>query len=208
MSKKAMEMSVGMIVIIILSVLIFSLSLSLLFKWFGQAEKLQGEIDRQTQDQILQALKTGNQLVVVPFSIQQIKRGDIAIFGIGVRNVGADSDYSMAVEFSNAYNPDGSQLGVDRNHIRTKWVGNFNTVPTFKLKRNQQEVKTLAFKADVNMAPSRPTTRGDYVFNVCVYNKPLDSSGGPFAPCNLGQFKNDPKVFYTQKIYQVTIRVV
>lgn len=206
--KKGIEFTVGFIVMLILTIVVFGLSISLLFKWFGQAEELQAEIDKRTQEQILAALRTGNQLVVIPFSIQEAPRGGTASFGIGVRNIGNEGQFSIALSYSGAYAPDGSTIAVDPAYIANNWLGNFYVVDTFTLKRNQQDVKPVLLRADVNVANGRPTVKGDYVFNLCVYNKPLRADGTPEAPCDVGQFRTNPSVFYTGKIYQITLRVV
>ncbi|MBS3148429.1 hypothetical protein J4219_06075 [Candidatus Woesearchaeota archaeon] len=206
-NKKGMEFAVGFIVMLILTIVVFGIAISLLFKWFGQAEELQAEIDKKTQEQILAALRTGNQLVVIPFSIQETTRGNPVSFGIGVRNVGSEGQFSMALSYSGAYAPDGSTIAVDPAYVATNWLGNFNVVDTFTLKRNQQDVKPVLLRADVNVANGRPTPKGDYVFNLCVYNKPLRADGTAEAPCEIGQFRTNPAVFYTGKIYQITLRV-
>jgi len=208
MNKKGMELSMGLIVVLILSILIFSMSLYFVFKWFGQAEQLKGEIDKQTREQILSALKTGNQLVAIPISVLEAKRGAIVNFGVGVRNILAEDKFSMAVRFSGAYMPDGKALPVDPEYVSNKWLGAFAITDTFVLKKNEEKLLPILIKADVNMAQGKPTQRGDYVFNVCVYKAPLRSDGTPPAKCEVGQFQTNPEVFYTKKIYQIVLRVI
>lgn len=209
MNKRGMEFSIGMIVGLILSILIFSISVYLVFKWFGSAEELKSEIDRQTREQIMAALKTGNQLVAIPISIQETKRGNAATFGVGVRNIASEDSFSMAVSFSGAFTPDGKTIAVDRQHIDQKWLGTTATVDTFTLKKNEEKLIPLLLKADVNTAPGISTQKGDYVFNACVYKKPLTSDGQPYAPCNKEQFtRGSADVYYTKKIYQIVVRVI
>ena len=211
-SRKGFEMSIGIIVLLILSILIFSLSIYFLFKWFSGAEQLKAEIDRQTQEQIISALKTGNQLVAIPMAIQSVKRGSPATFGAGVRNIGAQNDFSAAVSFSGAYTPDGREIcryGEScAYHIEENWLGNFRSIQTFNLKKNEEKLLPIMIKADLNIDAGKPTPKGDYTFNVCVYQDRLRSDGTPPAECSAGQFKNDPGHFYTGKIYQVTVKVI
>lgn len=208
MNKKAMEFSIGMIVGLILSILIFSMSLYFVFKWFGSAEELKGEIDRQTQQQIMSALKTGNQLVAMPISIQEGKRGSAVTFGVGVRNIAAEDDFSMAVSFSGAFTPDGKVIPVEKTYIDQKWLGTSATVDTFTLKKNEEKLIPILLKADVSTAPGVSAQKGDYVFNLCVYKQPLRSDGQPYAECSKNQFQINSDAFYTKKIYQIVIRVI
>jgi len=208
MNKKAFEMSVGMIVIIILSVLIFSMSLYFVFKWFGSAEEFKAEIDKQTSEQIMAALQSGNQLVAIPIAIQQAKRGTSANFGVGVRNIGVEKDFSLALSFSNAYLPDGKPIDCDPEYVERNWLGSFSVSNLGKLKKNEQKVFPFMVKADLNIASGKPAPKGDYVFNVCVYDMPLSVNNEPPAPCSVGQFSQSSEVFYTSKIYQVTVKVI
>ncbi len=208
MNKKGFELSIGLIVILILSILIFSLSLYFIFKWFGQAEQLKAEIDRQTEEQIIAALKTGNQLVAIPIAIQQTKRGDAATFGVGVRNIAEQKQFSMATGFSGAYTLDGKQITVDDLFVTEKWLGGFAVTNTFALKKNEQKVIPMLIKADLNVEPKKATPKGDYVFNVCVYDEPLRPDNTPPAECSAAQFRTNSEVYYTGKIYQVTVRVI
>ncbi|MEM3154374.1 MAG: hypothetical protein QW165_02275 [Candidatus Woesearchaeota archaeon] len=210
--KRGFELGIGMIVLIILSILIFSLSLYFLFKWFGSAEELKAEIDRSTREQIITALKSGNQLVAIPNAIRETKRGSAATFGVGIRNLAAEKQFSMAASFSGAYMPNGNVICRTGEpcafYIEKYWLGGFATTPTFTLKKNEEKVIPQLIKADLNIDEGRTTPKGDYTFNLCVYDAPLRSDGSPPAPCTAGQFNNNPAAFYTAKIYQVTVKVV
>jgi hypothetical protein len=208
MNKKGLELSIGFVVIFILSVLIFSLALYYLFEWFGKAEQLKAEIDRQTQEQIMTALKTGNQLVAIPISILETTRGKPVTFGVGVRNIASETQFSMATSYSGAYTPDGRPIIVDQQHIAERWLGSFATTSTFALKKNQEKLVPLLINADLQIAEGKPTSKGDYVFNICIYDAPLRSDGTPPAPCDSGQYSTNPDVFYTGKIYQVVVKIV
>ncbi|HLF54128.1 MAG TPA: hypothetical protein VI612_00215 [Candidatus Nanoarchaeia archaeon] len=206
--KKGLEMSIGLIVVLILSVLIFSLSLYMVFNWFGKAEVLKAEIDKQTQEQIKAVLASGNTLVAIPIPIQQAKRGGSVNFGIGVRNVAEARDFSGAISFSGAYTPDGRSISVNEEYLPKNWLGNFNVIQTFSLKKNEQKLIPILIKVHTNVAEGVATPKGDYVFNVCLYPAPLKSDGSPPAECTIGQYQHSADLFYTGKIYQVTVRAV
>ena len=196
MNKKGLTFSIGFVVMLIMSILIFSMSLYLLFQWFGEAEELEAAIDKQTREQILSALKTGTSLVAIPFSIQETSRGNPVNFGVGVRNIKEQRKFSVSISFSGAYDPSGQEIIVDESHIEEKWLGQFARSQAFTLRRNEQQIMPLLIKADTSIGTGT-TQKGDYVFNVCVFE------GAP-ADCTLGQINN----VYTRKIYQVTVRVI
>ena len=201
MNKKGIEFSVGIIVLLIFSILIFSISVYLLFKWFGDVDTLSAEIDKQTRAEVMNSLRAGNKLVSIPFPVQVVKRGQPATFGVGERNPATSREFSMQASYSGASAPDGKPVSVDRQYVDSKWLGSFKEIGPFLLQKNEQKVMPVLIKADVNTALGVATQKGDYVFNVCVY----DSSS--VAPCSLDAYKTNVAAFYSAKIYQVVVRV-
>ncbi len=198
MNSKGIEFAVGFIVMLILTIVVFIISISFLFQWFSQAEELQGEIDKRTSDQILSILKGGQQ-VAIPFALQSTRRGDIVTYGVGVKNTGEQRDFTVVTSFSGGYLPDGQELPTDKQHIETAWLGSFSTLGPYTLKRGEQKVIPLSVKPS-SITETTQAKQGDYIFNVCVF------SGTP-TECSIENFKSNPDGFYTKKMYQVTTRL-
>lgn len=197
MNKRGIEFSVGFLVGLIIAILIFSLSLYFVFKWFGEAEELKGDIDKQTQERIMSTLKTGNQQVGIPISVAEVKKGQMATFGLGVRNIGSEAEFSATINFAGAYDEKGNQMAVDDDYIDTNWLGNLQTINMFTLKKNEMQIIPILVRASAQMAQGTSTQKGDYVFNVCVWQ-------GLAQECSLSK-RNEA---FTQKIYQITVRVI
>jgi len=207
MNKKGLEFAIGTIVLIIISILIFSMSMYFVFKWFSSAEELKAEIDRQTQNEILASLKTGNELVSIPINVKTIKRGDSVTFGVGVKNIGSSKNFRGTVVFSNAYAPDGSVLPVEKDYVSNYWLGNFNIISTFELKKNQEKLLPILIRAYPSVSQGMSTPVGTYVFNLCIYDSGLRFDGSVPAECSSEQYKRGSEFFYTSKIYQFVIVV-
>ena len=202
-NKKGIEFSVGIIVLLIFSILIFSMSVYLLFKWFDDVDAVSAEIGKQTQNEIMNALSVGNRLIAIPFPIQAVKRGEAATFGVGIRNPTASKEFSMQVSFSGAFFPDGKRnTKVEGSYVAQKWLGSFAQVEPFLLQKNQKKIIPLLIRADVNVAPGVATQVGDYAFNVCVY-----PTAAPSAPCTIEAYQQSVSAFYSGKLYQVVVRV-
>jgi len=201
MNRRGFEFSVGIIVLLIFSILIFSMSVYLLFKWFGNVDTLSAQIDKQTQEEILSSLNQGNKLVSIPFPVQVVKRGKAALFGVGIRNPTSSREFSMQVSYSGAFSPDGRTLSVDRDYIAANWLGSFAVAEPFLVQKNEQKAVPVLIKADVNSAQGVATQKGDYVFNVCVYDQQAT------MPCTIESYRSNVAAFYSGKIYQVTVRV-
>ena len=198
-NKKGIEFSVGMIVMIIIAIVIFIISISFLFKWFGEAEVLKAEIDRQTEEQIKTALRQGTSLVAIPINIKSAGLGDKVSFGIGVRNIVDEQIFSGRIAFSGAYRPDGRDISVDRTVVEEEWLGAFAEMPSFTLEKNEMEIIPILIIPG-KIEETKLATKGDYVFNVCIYKK-----GTPRESCDPSVMQ-DPDL-YTGKIYQVTVRI-
>ena len=198
-NKKGIEFSVGMIVMIIIAIVIFIISISFLFKWFGEAEVLKAEIDRQTEEQIKTALRQGTSLVAIPINIQSAGLRDKVSFGVGVRNIVDEQIFSGRIAFSGAYTPDGRDITVDRAVVEEDWLGAFAEMPSFTLKKNEMQIIPVLIIPG-KIEETKLATKGDYVFNVCIYKKETPGS------CTVSEIAQDPDL-YTGKIYQVTVRI-
>jgi hypothetical protein len=120
---------------------------------------------------------------------------------VGVRNIASDRKFRIDTRFSGtAINPAGRTIPeVEESYINEHWLGQFSKGTAFLLKKGQSKVILLQIKADVNTAPGTTTQKGDYIFDVCVF----DMTDGA-SQCVV---ENRNK-FYTDRMYQVTVRVI
>ncbi len=200
MNRKGIELSITMVVVLIISLIIFIGGISLTFKIFKGAEEAGAEIERSTKEQISSLLKTGNQLVAIPFNKAQVPRGKQETFAIGIRNIGETGAFSIKVEFDNAYDTGEKPLsGLDKTFIEEKWLGGFRTVEALRIEKNKFEITPIAIKSQGSISPTAPAPKGIYVFNVCIYKKTA-----PDAPCQLGQ---PVDAFYAKRIHQIFVEV-
>ena len=197
-NKKGLEVAVGTIVLIILAILVFIFAIAIIFDIFGGAEEIKAQIDIKTKSQIEAAMQRTNELVSIPFNVKPTKTGDVASFGMGVKNILTPRDFSASVSFDNAYFPDGKIIpNVLTSTIMEKWLGNFKNIPAFHLGKNDYKLIpiTILAYADTGIGP---TQKGDYVFNVCIFSE-ADSE-----PCDIATLSD----VYTGRKYQVVVRVV
>lgn len=197
MNKKGIEVAVGTIVMIILAVLSFIFALAILFQIFGGAEEIKTQIDVQTQSQIEAAMQRTNEIISIPLNIKQVKAGKEAVFGMGVKNIYPSKKFSASLSFDGAYYPDGSKItNIYPDLIEEKWLGNFKTISSFTLEKNDYELIPLTIVASPDIESA--LEKGDYVFNVCVFDKEEPEE------CTISNKAN----VYTNKIYQVVVRVI
>ncbi len=197
MNKKGFEVAVGTIVLIILGVLVFIFALSIVFKIFGGAEEIKSQIDLKTKSQIESAMMRTNELVSIPFNVRKTKMGDAVTFGMGVKNIYDERDFSAVLSFDGAYYPDGEPMTFDKELLERNWLGNFKTLPSFYLKKYEYKLVpvTIVAYADTGAGIAE---KGDYVFNVCIF---ADEQPDECTKDNIDSM-------YTKRIYQVVVQVV
>ncbi|MBW2986795.1 hypothetical protein KY333_05485 [Candidatus Woesearchaeota archaeon] len=203
MNKKGFELSATMIVLIIITIVIFIGSMFFLKQFFTGAEEIKGEIERSTQDQIESLLRSGD-LVAIPLNKKTISKGNGGIFGLGIRNVGADKSFTVAANFHKAFEPDGKTeiLEADPFFIGENWM--LYSEGPYRLKSN--ELKLIPISVTVNNAmdySSASTKPGTYVFNVCVFK------GTDLYDCDVEAFKTlgFPDELYNKKVYQLFVEI-
>jgi len=76
--KGAVELSMTTIIIVVIGITILTLGLRWIYSIFGGLEKQQAELERLTQDQIIQIIGGSNEAINIATSVvDNIKRGDI-----------------------------------------------------------------------------------------------------------------------------------
>lgn len=202
-NKKGFELSATMIVLIIITIVIFIGSMFFLKQFFIGAEQIKGDIEQSTQKQIESLLRSGD-LIAIPLNKKTIKKGTGNIFGLGIRNVGSEKYFSVAVKFHKAFEPDGKTeiFEADPFYIAENWL--LYSEGPYRLRSN--ELKLIPISVTVNNAldySSQSTKPGTYVFNVCVFK------GTELYDCDIELFKTIgfPEELYNQKVYQIFVEV-
>ncbi len=202
MDRKGLELSMTVIVTIILSVMIFIGGISMVWKFFASAEDIKGGIEKQTQDQIEAMLRQGTDITAIPINTKQVATGKEAVFGLGIKNVGEDQGFYVALSFSGIYDKAGKTIGMGtKEYIEQNWLGGFKIQGPINIQRNKYEPVPLRVRAATNVDDGQATPkRAMVVFNVCI----LNSDPGEDFNCELGI---PPGALY-DKIRQVTVETI
>jgi len=179
--KAAIQLSVSIIVILILSIVIFSGGLYLVTKFFTFAQETQATITAQAQKEIENRLIQSGEPMNLPFNKKAILIGQSHAFGLGVMNTFQNTEtFAITMSFSNAYdtsNPTNPIVDTDKGYINENWIFT-EQPPILNLGRNEIEVVPLSVIVGSQMQSTTPTRRSTtYVFNVCVYPAEISSPG-------------------------------
>ena len=180
MNKRGIELSINFIVMMIIILVILVLSLSLMKRFFGTAQELKEQLDRETEDQITSLLSAG-QMVAVPVNTKKINVGENDIFGVGVLNVLTEKKFKVSVSFDEAYRKDDTNI----DGLYDKWL--LYSDDEFSLEKNEQKIHAVL------VAPKGSVEPGTYIFNVDVR---YDSNGDDVIDGNDDQYDSSLHKLY------------
>lgn len=183
-SKKGLELSMTIIVLMIISVIVFIGGVSLVWKMFAGAEEIKAGLDKQTSDQIEALLREGTELVAIPINTKQSAIGKETTFGLGIRNLAEEGrGYYVLIGFSNIYDRSGKPIaGGSTDYIEKNWLGGFKLQGPFYIGHNKYEIVPLRVRT-ARINEDMPTPKGSTtVFNVCVFDQPVQEG----TPCDPG----------------------
>ena len=96
--KAAIDLSINLIVTVIISLVILGGGIALLYKFIGGAEQVKTDLDQRTSQELERLLIDEGKQVALPLHTVNINRGDSHVFGLGVLNIGPESDFLITVQ--------------------------------------------------------------------------------------------------------------
>lgn len=107
----AIELSVNMIVITVLSLIVMGIGFYLVTNIFTTATEYKGKLDEQTQQSILATLRKSGDLISMPIIHYTIARGETDVFGAALLNdLDATETFSITVTCTEAVDSDENDL--------------------------------------------------------------------------------------------------
>ena len=175
MNKRAFELSVSFLVILIICIAIFSFSIYIVRKFFTHAENLRMTYDERTEREIEQLLDDGSR-IAIPFDKKEIGNGEFKTFGIGILNtlnIGMENKFRITVGFNKAYDKKNTEIcnkmfpnkcGNPNSWLKTSTgtvLPNGDVLVPKTIKNNEQEKFLIGM--EVKNAPA-----GTYIFDLNV----------------------------------------
>lgn len=201
-NKKGFELTATFLVILILTIVIFTGAIYFTKNFFSTAEQMRATIDQQTEAEIESLLYQQGSLVALPLFKKTVQRGKQTTFGLGVRNILEETkNFYVMVGFSKAFTEDEEIIpSADGSYIDTTWLL-YNQGP-YRIENNQIEMVPILANVDLEMAEGQPTQKGTYSFNICVISGTIPSGfdcANPPRPL--------PDNVYSGKVYKMYVEV-
>ncbi|MCF7799274.1 hypothetical protein K9M74_05210 [Candidatus Woesearchaeota archaeon] len=187
-SKKGIELSINMLVVIILGIIILVAGLTMFYKAYDNVGGLNDQVDAQTQARLNALLDDGAPIVVL-MNTKTGERGDGTIFSVAVNNnlpstkhfkinvsyATTTADYSDECSGNNPFLAENCYCEDDFDFCADNWI--LGGKREFTLENNERK----SFPVQITL-PKKNIKRGQYIFNLDVYYKELtDSDYVPFS---------------------------
>lgn len=187
-SKKGIELSINMLVVIILGIVILGVGFSIFNGAFQSVTEIDGKVNEDIEKQLQAMLDDGGPLAIYPDFDRDVERGEFASFSLGVKNIqreprkffvfltyadtSAQYDEVVLGPLDKARNPAfhcGTNSDLEPDMCANDWVR--MPVREFTLEGNERQ--TFQFGFDV---PKKVTYRGkfaglragQYIFNLDI----------------------------------------
>ncbi len=116
--KGAIELSVNMLVVIILSIVILVGGIAFLYKMIGDAGTIKDQLDSRTELEIQRLLIDQGKPVALPYYSKSVGREQSAVYGIGIRNTFSESkEFQLSVTFDKAVSSSNEVLDLELNPL-------------------------------------------------------------------------------------------
>ena len=162
MNKKAIELSVNFLVILIIALSVFGMGIRMTFQLMTKAEEIRADVDASTQREIEEALTTG-EIVSIPINHKKTKVGKSVVFGLGMFNSESTQSFTVNMEFEKAFNnkkEDISDIVEESEWIQTSFG-------PYKIDKNENKVLGLPIRVPRKTNIGK-TPHGTYIFKVEV----------------------------------------
>lgn len=159
--RGALELSINLLVVIIISLVILTSGIVFLYELIGGAEKVKGELDARTQSELDRLLIDEGKKVALPRASATLNAGETFVFGLGILNIEEEKfgqEFTLSVSLSKALDEEDAPLvpQPDTSSWPLYYPG------PYTLKDNEHRSEPILIKIP------KDAPKGTYIFNVKV----------------------------------------
>ena len=190
-AKKAIELSINFLVMLILSIVIFGFGIAFIYNTITNSENLRDMTLEELDDQIEDLLCESADKVCLGINTQTMEKGDVHIFGVKVINIDDyEHDFTVAVETSGYISKDGIYSSFPYGFPSGTEIDAKPQKRTEKIEAHEEKDMGIGFHL-------KNAAAGKYIFT--VYSC-YDGSSGTACPAT-GSGSSDYQYDSPKKIY-------
>lgn len=158
--KGAIELSINLIVIVIISLVVLGSGIALLYKLIGGAEDIKSTLDSKTEAELERLLVDQGKKVALPQYTATVYAGKTHLFGVGILNIDEKSygkSFKLSVKLNKAV--DETEKEITKPDT-SKWLL-YDTGP-HEIKENEHQ------KIAILVSVPNTAKKGTYIFDVTI----------------------------------------
>ena len=171
MKKGTLDLSINILVIVIISMVILSSGIILLYKFIGQAEEIKIDLDQRTEDELERLLVDQGKQVALPFYSANLFPGDSKVFGLGILSLN-NYEFRLDIQLSKAVDEEGNDITLIEKINAEKWLLYPYKDEILKMDENEHQKVSILVKA------SKEAVKGEYIFDVKILQQPENTLYG------------------------------
>ena len=178
-NKKGMELSVNFLVIIIISIVLFGMSLYFINQFRAVGAGYEASLDSYAVEQ-LRSLSRDKSFGLYPAEVM-LGVGGSEIVGVGVTNNGQTNKFFLHIDFADAYDSNGGNLYSAPSVLTSQQKSEINKWIS-AIQNKEISISSGQFQSLIMGVNPKPFTSGNvksglYEFNVCITTTSVGSSG-------------------------------
>ena len=172
-TRGAIGLSIETLVIIIISLVILSAGITLMYQFISGAEDIKAQLDVKTQDELERLLVGQGKKVALPLHIATIPRGDSHIFGLGILNTYETTEnFQIQIRLNKVTDETKADITSQVNPQNIADWAFYNTAPVaIESNANNKEAILIQVPKDA--------LKGEYIFVAEVFDSKNDLYGNP-----------------------------
>ena len=181
----AIELSVNMIVITVLSLIVLGIGFYIVTNIFTTATEYKGKLDEQTQENIRTTLMQSGDLISLPINKYTISRGENDVIAVGLLNsIGEDQTFYTSISCNEALAEDETELCAENDAIScatetTAFCNEWIIMDTEEILLENREATVVGLF--VSVPDDAPAGMFAFNFKVCTGNTCESSSATQYG---------------------------
>ena len=147
MNKKAVELSINFVVMLIIAIVVFGMGIVLFTKFFQQAEDIKTNLDEQTRKELESKMMSSSEEVIVYPTSLTIRKGKADVIGVGILNIRGNEVFTLESEYQACYDRDGElESNCGPSATPDQPLGLLQEPRTINVAMNKREIASVPIK--------------------------------------------------------------
>ena len=166
-------LSIETLVIIVISLVILSAGITLLYQFIRGAEDIKAQLDLKTQDELERLLVGQGKKVALPLHVATVPRGDSHVFGLGILNTyDVTENFQIQIRLNKVADETKADITSQVNPLNIAGWALFNTA-SIVIESNANNKEAILIQVP------KEAIKGEYIFVAEVFDSKNNLYGNP-----------------------------